>query len=224
MSDFPNRLDRDPRVQPPRGPRRPGAAVITAGLAVALVLGIAGGFAMKPRLNDQALGKKVENHRVVEIPKEPSGLGIVVDRTVTAITQPAPLPVTPAPPDESDPAVAAQPKDSAPTLEAPSPVVVGSIPERTPPTPSGPRPSFNCAYARSGAERMICGDAQLASLDRQMSRAYRRALDAGVPRRILDRQQAVWMSARERAARDGPEAVADVYGQRIAELEGLARY
>jgi hypothetical protein len=220
MSDFPNHLDREPRPTRPAGPKRPSKAVVTAGVAVALVLGIVGGFAMKPQLNDQALGKKPENRRVVEIPKEPSGLGIVVDRTVTAMTQPQPLPVTPVePPAELDPAVAAEPKDSEPP-----PVVVGSIPERTPPAPGGAHPSFNCAYARSPAERMICGDAQLASLDRQMSRAYRRALDVGVPRHILDRQQAVWMSARERAAEDGPAAVADVYGQRIAELEGLARY
>jgi uncharacterized protein YecT (DUF1311 family) len=219
MSDFPSHLDRNPRPAPPRRPRRPGKGVITAGLGVALVLGIVGGFAMKPRLNDQAFGKKTENHRVVPIPREPSGLGIVVDRTVTAMTQPEPLPVTPVepqpPPAVPDPAVAAEPK---------GPVVVGSIPERTPPAPGGSRPSFNCAYARTQAERLVCVDPQLAAADRRMARAYRQALDAGVPERILRRQQDAWLAAREEAARQGPEAVFDVYSERTAELQGMARY
>jgi uncharacterized protein YecT (DUF1311 family) len=197
-----------------------------AGLAVALVLGVAGGLAMKPKLNDQALGKQTQ-HRVVPLPREPSGLGIVVDRTVTAITQQPPLPVTPiepqAPAPYPDPAVAAEPRQQP--APARPPIVVGSIPERIPPSrPTAAQPSFNCAYARSQSERMVCVDPQLARADRRLARAYREALDAGVPEQILRRQQDAWLAAREEAARAGPEAVFDVYSERTAELEGLARY
>ena len=205
--------------------------MIAGGLAVALLLGVVGGFAMKPKLNDQALGKQTQ-HRVVPIPREPSGLGIVVDRTVTAITQPAPLPVTPvgpqAPAPYPDPALAAEPRapGAAPRRQDDwPPVVVGSIPERTPPSPvRTARPSFNCAYAKTQSERLVCVDPQLAAADRRLAQAYRQALDAGVPERILRRQQDAWLAAREAAARAGPEAVFDVYSERTAELQGMARY
>lgn len=186
--------------------------MITAGLAIALVLGIAGGFAMKPRLNDEALGKKTQNHRVVPIPKEPSGLGIVVDRTVTAMTQPAPLPVTP---------VGPAPPTTNPATQ-PSPVVTSNPVER--PTRRAAGPAFDCSLARSTADRLVCVDPRLSAADRRMERAYQQALDAGVPEEILRRQQERWLYARDQAARDGPNALEDVYGERIAELQGMARY
>jgi uncharacterized protein YecT (DUF1311 family) len=71
---------------------------------------------------------------------------------------------------------------------------------------------------------MVCVDPQRARADRRLARAYREALDAGVPEQILRRQQDAWLAAREEAARAGPEAVFDVYSERTAELEGLARY
>jgi len=203
--------------------RGPGKGVITAGVAVALALGIVGGFAMKPHLNDKALGQQTPNRRVVQIPTEPSQLGIVVDRTVTAITQPEPLPVAPVgpqqPPPQPDPAVAAEPRQPG----SRSPVVVGSIPERNNP-PVRPQPAFDCRLARSTADRLVCVDPRLAAADRRMERAYQHALDVGVPESILRRQQDAWLNARDRAAREGPEALADIYGQRIAELQGMARY
>lgn len=36
----------------------------------------------------------------------------------------------------------------------------------------GPRPSFDCAKARTPTERLICGDAELASMDSGMATAY----------------------------------------------------
>ncbi|MGE5501327.1 MAG: lysozyme inhibitor LprI family protein, partial [Ignavibacteriales bacterium] len=222
MSDFRDDLEPDPAPAAQRAPRRPSKGVITAGLAAAIVLGIAGGLAMKPRLNDQALGKQTQNHRVVPIPKEPSSLGIVVDRTVTAVTQPPPLPVTPvgpqAPAPYPEPAVAAEPRQPGS-----APVIVGSIPERTrAPTPV--RPAFDCRLARSTADRLVCVDPRLAAADRRMERAYQHALDVGVPEPVLRRQQEAWLNARDEAAREGPEALADTYGKRIAELQGMARY
>src|SRR5690349_12516289 len=37
-----------------------------------------------------------------------------------------------------------------------------------------PKPSFNCAKARSADEKAICSDARLAELDRAVSTAYAR--------------------------------------------------
>ncbi len=81
-------------------------------------------------------------------------------------------------------------------------------------------PSFNCRYARTRAEMMVCEDPRLAAADRRLAAAFRRAVDSGVPYGPLRRQQDRWLAARERAA-VSPEAVHMVYQQRIAELENL---
>lgn len=84
------------------------------------------------------------------------------------------------------------------------------------------QPTFDCASAVGAAETMICADPRLAAADRRMARAWRRALDAGAPAWRLRRDQRDWMIAREAAARSAPEEVAELYNQRIAELEALA--
>ena len=84
------------------------------------------------------------------------------------------------------------------------------------------RPSFNCRFARSRSERMVCSDDRLAAADRRLARAFDRAIAAGVPRRELREDQDDWMSIREDAARYGRGAVSNVYEQRIQELEDMA--
>ena len=81
-------------------------------------------------------------------------------------------------------------------------------------------PSFNCRYARTRSEMMVCEDPRLAAADRRLAVAFRRAVDSGVPYGPLRRQQDRWLAARERAA-VSPEAVHMVYQQRIAELEDM---
>ncbi|MCR5873756.1 hypothetical protein LRS10_05935 [Phenylobacterium sp. J426] len=85
------------------------------------------------------------------------------------------------------------------------------------------RPSFDCRYAGTRAERMVCGDAELARLDRQLDRAFDRAVSSGIPYRALRAEQDDWLSIREQAARRSPEAVESIYRQRIAELDDLSR-
>jgi hypothetical protein len=94
--------------------------------------------------------------------------------------------------------------------------------EEPPPAPRAyvERPSFNCRYARSRAEQMVCEDPRLAAYDRRLARAFRRAVDNGAPFGRLRAQQDRWLAARERAA-VSPEAVGMVYEQRIAELEDI---
>jgi uncharacterized protein YecT (DUF1311 family) len=83
-------------------------------------------------------------------------------------------------------------------------------------------PTFDCDGANNRAERMICGDAGLAAADRRMDQAFQQALEAGVPFRVLQRQQRAWLRARNDAAFDGRDAVAAVYQDRIDELRQMA--
>jgi uncharacterized protein YecT (DUF1311 family) len=83
------------------------------------------------------------------------------------------------------------------------------------------RASFDCATAHPGAEQLICSDPELAAADREMYRAYRRALRADVDP-YLPQEQRDWIGIREDAARHSRRAVVQVYDQRIQELNHLA--
>lgn len=123
------------------------------------------------------------------------------------------------------PAPRPQPRP-APTLEAPAPAPREIAPAprfAEAPAPAMARPSFDCRYAGTRAERMVCGDAELARLDRQLDRAFDRAVSSGIPYRALRAEQDDWLSIREQAARRSPEAVESIYRQRIAELDDLSR-
>lgn len=203
---IPEQLQRAPEPAP--RPRR-GEQMVVRGVAVALALGLVGGLVMRPNLHDRPPAEQVAT-RKAEIPREPEGLEIIV--------APPRQPVTPIlPPLETSPQP--WPTGPAPIIKAPA------APPRPVDTPRrAARPSFNCRFARTPSERMICVDPNLAAADRRLASAYRQAVDAGVPERVLRRQQDIWLGARESAARYGPEDVARVYEARIAELEGMSRY
>jgi uncharacterized protein YecT (DUF1311 family) len=80
------------------------------------------------------------------------------------------------------------------------------------------RPSFNCRYARSRIEKMICADDRLAALDRRMASSFYAALAAtrGPDRADLQRSRNAFVIARDRCG--SAECVADSYQQRIGEL------
>lgn len=101
-----------------------------------------------------------------------------------------------------------------PLLRAPAPLPGQDTTARAPPT----RPPFNCADAPTLARAMVCSDRRLAALDQRMKQAYTAALAAGAPAELLNADQEDWLSLREDAAQDSPDAVASAYRQRIAEL------
>jgi uncharacterized protein YecT (DUF1311 family) len=183
---------------------------------VALALGLVGGLVMRPNLNDQPPVKPTVT-RKAEIPREPEGLEIVVAPPPQPVT-----PLSPATPLDVRPAPMAKAPAAAPRIVNGAVMRPYSEAARRPPRRA--RPSFNCRFARSTSERMVCVDPDLAAADRRLARAYREAVDSGVPERVLRRQQDVWLGARESAARYGPEDVARVYEARIAELESMSRY
>ena len=94
------------------------------------------------------------------------------------------------------------------------------------PAPSEPveavaRPSFNCRMARTRGEVAVCGDVELASLDRQMAAQYGLAFSAADPQR---RQ---WLRTTRDAFlryRDGcgsTECIAKSYRGRMREIDDI---
>jgi hypothetical protein len=79
-----------------------------------------------------------------------------------------------------------------------------------------------CA-SRDPGQALVCADPSLGAAERQLTRAYQEARNAGVSDVQLQRQQQRWLAARSAAAREAPWAVHDVYLARIAELNGQAR-
>ena len=77
-----------------------------------------------------------------------------------------------------------KPDAAAPSRPSPTPAGTGSANDTTPvesAKPGAPAtvpPSFDCAKAVSEAEKLVCGDAELAALDRQLAARYGEAKDA----------------------------------------------
>lgn len=87
-------------------------------------------------------------------------------------------------------------------------------------------PSFDCAKASNPIERMICGDAELAGLDRDVDAAYRAARAAAPPSDLeaMRRQQLDWLKNRNgcKSSPDMRGCIAQSYRDRIGALEKLA--
>jgi len=150
----------------------------------------------------------------------------------------APSAATVAARDVSD--IAADPPSQPPVHLTPPPMTQAAPPAAYPssPYPAAPyaaRPYAAPAYPRmasvdgpcggglSRAAQMVCSDPDLSAADRELNRAYRRALRAGaIPPEQLRADQRDWLAAREDAARRSPRAVARLYDQRIDDLNSLA--
>ena len=80
-------------------------------------------------------------------------------------------------------------------------------------------PSFDCKYASARAEKLICGDEELAALDRDLNRAYRQ-LDrsAGPLRQQIAAEQNGWRAG-ERDTCGDAACIADAMRQRIIVLD-----
>jgi uncharacterized protein len=90
-----------------------------------------------------------------------------------------------------------------------------------------PAPSFDCR--KVGAQsipRLVCGDASLARLDRQLAAVYAEASKKAATQRpnLLKAEQRGWVKGRDDCwkSNDKPACVREAYVQRIVELQ--ARY
>jgi uncharacterized protein YecT (DUF1311 family) len=140
---------------------------------------------------------------------------------------PAPTVVSANPDAAATPAAADEASASSmtPTTDAPLPAAAAPTETAAPvaePAPA-PRakipPTFNCDKAGTNAEKLICSSDELASLDREMARAYRQLSSVAVKRReLLQTEQSRWRLS----VRDGcPDeaCMSRVMRQRIVVLD-----
>lgn len=133
-----------------------------------------------------------------------------------------PGPVRAPAPKRAGPALA---PDATPPAKAEAPLgqdAVATGPPPSEPSPAVRRRSYDCADQPSAARAMVCRDAGLARMDQRMKQAYAAALAAGVPEEELAAEQEDWLSIREEAARYSRRSVANIYRQRIDELESMS--
>lgn len=131
---------------------------------------------------------------------------------------PAPVPAADDPEVPAGPSAAVPPPPQA-APPAPRPPEPAPPPRQEPQTSA--RPSFNCANARTAGERAVCGDAGLASLDRQMASRYFGALREANPtqRVLLERTRSRFLSFRDRCGSDS--CIAGAYRDRIREINDI---
>lgn len=134
-----------------------------------------------------------------------SGADQIVARLATLGRAAAPTPAAPAPRD--------------PLKPLPDPLA----PAAAEPRVAAPRPSFNCADARTSSERAVCASSGLAALDRSMAAHYNQALAGSDSRTAyeLRRTRDRFLAYRERCPTDS--CIADAYRGRIREIGDIAR-
>jgi hypothetical protein len=128
-------------------------------------------------------------------------------------SQPASTRSPPLPPPAPPPPVGAP----APHAALPPP------PPRQAPALLAARPAFNCRYAHTRTERLVCSSPALAAEDRSMSSVYYGTIAAADPA-AKDRIRAsrnAFLRRREQCGEDAG-CVARAYRQRIAEIRSLA--
>jgi hypothetical protein len=96
-----------------------------------------------------------------------------------------------------------------------------AAPEPAPVRAALARPSFNCRFARTRTERMVCADERLASRDRAMASLYYQAVSEADPetRSILRDTRDGFLARRERCG--SPACVANAYEDRIDEIDRI---
>ena len=151
----------------------------------------------------------------------------IIYRLATAGFASRPAPVGTAPSPAATPPEPPQVAVVAPApVPAPAPRPAAEDPQTRPvPAPSPARseirPSFNCRYARTSTERMVCASPALAARDRQMASAYYAAMANvdGATRIHLRRSRDSFLVRRERCG--SPECVAAAYNARISEIRSI---
>lgn len=78
-------------------------------------------------------------------------------------------------------------------------------------------PSFDCAKASSGPERLICSNKELSEVDVQLAQIFRAAMNQTKDKASLKREQTQWIRNKRDACSDST-AMLKVYQDRIAQL------
>lgn len=119
-----------------------------------------------------------------------------------------------APSDDGASAPAPAPSANAPSTPPPS-----AAPGVTPAEPALQPPSFDCHQARGDAEVLVCSDARLAALDRQLAALYKRVQSSPDELDIAAEQRG-WVKGRDACwqAVDRQRCLLESYQTRIVEL------
>lgn len=119
------------------------------------------------------------------------------------------------------PAPRVPPPAARPAPPAPRPARPSIETSREPVRPALARPSFNCRYARTRTERMVCADERLAARDREMASLYYGAVANADPetRAILRGTRDRFLARRERCG--SPNCVAEAYEDRVDEIDRI---
>lgn len=104
-----------------------------------------------------------------------------------------------------------------PAIAAPAKPATAAAPKAKPEDP--PRPSFDCRRARSKPEKIICSDAELARLDRELGQLHAQAEAAARDPAAFKRQNDAQWLRREATCRDRA-CLLDWYAQRREQLLG----
>ena len=135
--------------------------------------------------------------------------------------------LAPAPQVAQAPERATAPPAARAAAPAPVPPVATAKATAAAPAPQAaaqPRrtsPSFNCAQARSTTEKLICGDEELARMDRDLGALHQRAKLAAADRRAFQRNSDAEWQRREDTCRDR-DCLLRWYAQRRVELSAAA--
>lgn len=144
-----------------------------------------------------------------------------VDPKKSAASAPTPVTAASALPPASSPVVGAV------AAAPPPPSSVASVPVAVAPTPvpapkpevdtSAFAPSFDCAKASTGPERLICSDRELSKLDVDLSQTYSKARETSADKNKLKSEQLEWFK-RSRNACSDKSCMENAYKQRISDL------
>jgi len=146
--------------------------------------------------------------------------------TLARVGQTAPVPAAPTPGPAPSPSAPVQTPPVAPprppaAQSTPSPAVQRRPPMATPVVPSGARPSFDCAKARTKGEIAVCSNAGLAALDRNMAAQYGRAVAGATPeqRALLRATRNRFLAYRDRCPNRA--CIGDAYVGRMREIRDI---
>lgn len=217
--------------------RRAPWPMLAVGVAVLAAFG--GGFLLAQSDAPQAGVKRPVSEAAAMAAAQPMNVEVAAAEPITAPETPrgAKLDVLPpsTPPTGFTPRAMAPAQRETPTLDiapvAPTPppraaqapeAAEAPFPRDAVAVAPAPRTSFDCRDAPTRARAMVCRDAGLAAMDRRMKQAYAAAVASGASRYDLAADQEDWLDVREEAAAYSRRAVADIYRQRIDELEAIA--
>jgi uncharacterized protein YecT (DUF1311 family) len=226
--------DSPPRRSPPKAPPPPArksrgwahwAALI---FALGLAGGVAGGwwaanFANGGAPQPAALPPTTSVVQTAALP--PAAPAVNADAPVTLVPDAGQVPPPPPPPTATDgaqpaltPTPPAQPAIAPAATPAPAAPVAQAKPAEVVPTATA-EPAADeaaCGSKTTPADRTICADPKLRSLQAELRKAYAAALDAHEDKATLRQRELAWADARN--AVTDPAELASLYKQRIEKL------